>query len=82
MYLLILIFWIHKWSKLNVLLLSPPQQKELEKVFQAAGQLASNLTFIVVSKRINTRVILAKPQGYDNPPPGCVVDSVVTLPER
>jgi aubergine-like protein len=51
-------------------------------VYVAAAQVISKLTFIVVSKRINTRVFQTKQQTYDNPPPGCVVDSVVTLPER
>lgn len=36
------------------------------------------LTFIVVSKRINTRIFA----GQNNPPPGTVIDSCVTLPER
>ncbi|XP_063905421.1 piwi-like protein Siwi [Zophobas morio] len=36
------------------------------------------MAFIVVSKRINTRIFTEK----DNPPPGTVVDDVITLPER
>ena len=38
-------------------------------------------TYVVVSKRINTRFFKAgaKPE---NPPSGTVVDDVVTLPER
>lgn len=35
--------------------------------------------FIIVSKRINTRIFTNKQQ---NPPPGTVVDDVITLPER
>jgi aubergine-like protein len=37
------------------------------------------LAFIVVSKRINTRIFTADCQ---NPSPGTVVDDCVTLPER
>ncbi|VEN34368.1 unnamed protein product [Callosobruchus maculatus] len=36
------------------------------------------MAFVVVSKRINTRIFGDK----GNPPPGTVVDDVVTLPER
>ncbi|KAF5291921.1 hypothetical protein FQA39_LY14153 [Lamprigera yunnana] len=36
------------------------------------------LCFIVVSKRINTRIF----HGNSNPPPGTVIDDVITLPER
>lgn len=44
----------------------------------AYGHERYKLTFIVVSKRINTRFFV----GGSNPSPGTVVDSVVTLPER
>lgn len=37
------------------------------------------MAFIVVSKRINTRIFA---EGGNNPPPGTVVDDVITLPER
>ncbi len=40
------------------------------------------LTYIVVSKRINTRFFASTSQTVDNPPSGTVVDNVVTLPER
>lgn len=36
------------------------------------------LAFIVVSKRINTRIFT----NSQNPPPGTVVDDCITLPER
>ena len=40
--------------------------------------------FIVVSKRINAKFFMDSNRGpgYMNPPPGTVVDDVVTLPER
>merc|ERR1712179_95639 len=46
----------------------------------------ATFTFIIVSKRINTRFFQTS-NGYggnnvSNPPPGTVVDDVVTLPER
>merc|ERR1711962_598254 len=57
--------------------------KAIEKCFQAAGINQSELkfTYIIVSKRINTRFFRmnGKPS---NPPSGTVVDSDVTLPER
>ncbi|KAK4886012.1 hypothetical protein RN001_002283 [Aquatica leii] len=42
------------------------------------GEDKVKLCFIVVSKRINTRIF----NGSNNPPPGTVVDDVITLPER
>jgi aubergine-like protein len=38
--------------------------------------------FVIVNKRINTRFFEEKRDQYDNPVPGTVVDTVVTLPER
>ena len=40
------------------------------------------LTFIVVSKRINTRFFWPRDRTIENPPSGTVVDDVATLPER
>lgn len=44
---------------------------------------ALKLTFIIVNKRINTRIFLrSHNQKFDNPQPGTVVDTTITLPER
>lgn len=54
-------------------------RETLEGIYSSAGVAGGyRLAFIVVSKRINTRFF----KGTDNPPPGTVVDDVVTLPER
>jgi hypothetical protein len=37
------------------------------------------LTFIIVCKRINTRIFMG---NSENPQPGTVVDDCITLPER
>lgn len=42
---------------------------------------ALKLTFIIVNKRINTRIFL-RGNRFDNPKPGTVVDNTITLPER
>ena len=39
-------------------------------------------TFIVVNKRINTKIIKKDGSNLSNPPSGTIVDDVVTLPER
>jgi hypothetical protein len=41
-------------------------------------------TFIIVTKKINTRVMVADAgtKSMTNPAPGTVVDDVITLPER
>ena len=40
------------------------------------------MCFIIVSKRINTRIFGKRGQEYCNPQPGTVVDDCITLPER
>lgn len=50
--------------------------EKLRSTFYPNGSL--KLAFIIVSKRINTRIFANK----DNPPPGTVVDDIITLPER
>lgn len=42
---------------------------------------ALKLTFVIVNKRINTRIFL-RGGKFDNPNPGTVVDTTITLPER
>jgi aubergine-like protein len=42
------------------------------------GDQPVKMAFIIVTKRINTRLFL----NAGNPPPGTVVDDCVTLPER
>lgn len=36
------------------------------------------LTYIVVQKRINTRIFLKSREGYSNPAPGTIVDYKIT----
>jgi aubergine-like protein len=52
-------------------------------MYEAAGQPAvAMLTYIVCTKRINTRAFMARGNTFENPPPGTIIDTVVTLPER
>ncbi len=37
---------------------------------------------VIVTKRINTRFFARSDRGLENPPPGTVVDSGVTKPQR
>lgn len=53
-------------------------REKLDAIYKSVGDTSYNLCFVVVSKRINARFFL----GNFNPPPGTVVDDVVTLPER
>ncbi|XP_037960636.1 protein aubergine-like [Teleopsis dalmanni] len=48
-----------------------------QEIYEAAGK-HERLAFIIVSKRLNTRLFIKN----NNPPPGTVVDDVITLPER
>jgi len=59
----------------------------IEKVFKTQGLNVDDptkfkFTYIIVSKRINTRFFKNDPKGPSNPPSGAVFDDVVTLPER
>ncbi|KAF4530652.1 hypothetical protein B566_EDAN004891 [Ephemera danica] len=50
-------------------------KRNLERIYQGPNY---KMAFIVVSKRINTRLF----HKEQNPPPGTVVDDCITLPER
>jgi len=58
----------------------PQLQTSINQFYTAAGVQIPKFTYIVVTKKINTRIFTA--QKPDNPPPGTVVDDVITLPER
>ncbi|CAB3376469.1 Hypothetical predicted protein [Cloeon dipterum] len=51
-----------------------------EKLTEVYGGEMWRMAFIIVSKRINTRIFQAS--NRNNPPPGTVVDDCITLPER
>lgn len=66
-----------------------PQVKEweIDQIVTAMSQLFPEthplkLAFVVVTKRISTRFFANKNNSISNPPPGTVVDQVVTRPER
>ncbi|KAH9632359.1 hypothetical protein HF086_010284 [Spodoptera exigua] len=53
-----------------------------KKLAEVYGGPSYKMAFIVVSKRINTRIFLDRGRNGENPRPGTVIDDVVTLPER
>lgn len=53
-------------------------REHLEGIYKQAGADRFRMCFIVVSKRINTRIFA----GKENPVPGTIVDDTITLPER
>jgi aubergine-like protein len=55
--------------------------KAMKQVF-AEMKLEPKFTYIVVSKRINTKFFRKSGNSATNPPSGTVIDDVVTLPER
>ncbi|XP_043211196.1 piwi-like protein Siwi [Amphibalanus amphitrite] len=60
-------------------------QHEIDRIKAAITELnaPTRLCFIIVTKNINTRVFAqGRGGGVDNPPPGTVVDDVITRPER
>lgn len=63
----------------------PELQAAIQEVYRNADQTMARLSVVIVTKKINSRVILARsgnPPTYDNVPPGTVVDNTITLPER
>jgi len=60
------------------------RESEIKAIKNALGDMDIKLTFIVVSKRINTRFFQKDPASnrVGNPHSGTVADTVVTLPER
>lgn len=58
-------------------------QDAINEVYRSAGcSSLPQLGFIIVTKRINTRLFANARSSFENPNSGTVVDSVVTLPER
>uniref|UniRef100_A0A182MXI4 Aubergine n=1 Tax=Anopheles dirus TaxID=7168 RepID=A0A182MXI4_9DIPT len=53
-------------------------KESLNKVYANNQAYKAQLTVVVVNKRINTRLFM----GGRNPPPGTIVDDIITLPER
>uniref|UniRef100_A0A336MED6 CSON000333 protein n=1 Tax=Culicoides sonorensis TaxID=179676 RepID=A0A336MED6_CULSO len=51
---------------------------ELNKHYRNAGQESVKLCFVIVNKRLNTRIF----NQDKNPNPGTIVDDVITFPER
>lgn len=54
----------------------------MASVYTAAGLEVPKFSFIVVTKRINTRIFASEGGRAANPAPGTIVDDVITLPER
>ena len=50
-----------------------------ETLTKMYGGQAYRMAFIVVTKRINTRLFM---NNNSNPPPGTVADDCITMPER
>lgn len=40
------------------------------------------IVFVIVTKRISTRFFTSSKRGPENPPPGTIIDSVVTDPTK
>ncbi|ODN00102.1 Protein piwi [Orchesella cincta] len=57
-------------------------QDAITRVYSEYSIEPPKFSFIVVTKRIHARVMKVDRRGVVNPPPGTVVDDVITLPER
>lgn len=63
-------------------------ETEVEEIKKMLGSMYNEadggykFAYVIVNKRINTRFFEESRNQYNNPVPGTVVDSVVTLPER
>ncbi|XP_063893516.1 piwi-like protein Siwi isoform X1 [Helicoverpa armigera] len=54
-------------------------KKKLSEIY---AEMEYKMAYIIVSKRINTRIFLDRGRNGENPRPGTVIDDVVTQPER
>jgi hypothetical protein len=64
------------------LFLFPYTQQAMKSVYSNTGRMPK-FSFIVVTKKINTRIFAQHSNGrIDNPDAGTVVDDIITLPER
>lgn len=59
-----------------------PLKELLRKIYKDVPEGEPRFTYIVVNKKINTRIFAKGNRGYENPPCGTVVDNTITLPER
>ncbi|XP_035708527.1 piwi-like protein Siwi isoform X2 [Folsomia candida] len=58
-------------------------KQAMNQVYTAAGKALPKFSFIVVTKKINTRIFAQLGNGrIENPDAGTIVDDVITLPER
>lgn len=58
-------------------------QQAMNQVYTASGKALPKFSFIVVTKKINTRIFAQLGNGrIGNPEAGTIVDDVITLPER
>jgi len=60
-------------------------QHEIDSILAAIKEKCpeTKLCFVIVTKNINTRIMVQQgPNRFDNPPPGTVVDDIITRPER
>lgn len=55
---------------------------KLRKVVEGIKEMSIKLTFVVVNKRIGARFYMKSGDGFINPPPGTVIDDVVTRQNR
>jgi aubergine-like protein len=56
--------------------------ESLADIYNKMGRDPPKFTFVVVNKKINTRIIADFGEKFDNPPPGTIVDDVITIPDR
>ncbi|XP_035713881.1 piwi-like protein Siwi isoform X2 [Folsomia candida] len=59
-------------------------QDSIKTIYADGGRPMPKFSFVIVTKRINTRIFALNQPGnrIENPNPGSIVDDVITLPER
>ncbi|XP_062594439.1 piwi-like protein 1 [Saccostrea cucullata] len=57
--------------------------QQLQQCFgNFGGEYAPKLSVVIVQKRINARIFLKGDRGFDNPPPGTIVDHTITRRDK
>lgn len=55
----------------------------MKEMYEQASTDPPTLTYLIVCKRINTRMFAENGNGgFDNPPPGTIVDDTITLKDK
>jgi aubergine-like protein len=69
-------------GQINFVLKHEKDQMKAAICEEYQGKTEPKFTFIIVTKKINSRFLVTKDNKLINPAPGTILDDTITLPER